>query len=164
MSKLLYSELAYLALVNGEYEAAESFVMQNARVNQFSDRQVTLHLITAWIALGREQLEKARSPICLALSYNVQKRHGFPVSAQLAGAALLMSKSGHTERALELYGVSCQNPHIRNSRWYEDVFGKHIKKAAEALPAEVVEAALNRGRVLDLWETAENLLEELNEG
>jgi hypothetical protein len=54
-----------------------------------------------------------------------------------------------------------QNPYVANSRWFEDVAGRHIKEVAASLPLEVVAAAEARGRGRDVWETAEVLLKEL---
>jgi len=50
---------------------------------------------------------------------------------------------------------------VANSRWFEDVAGREIAAAAEALPPEVVAAAQERGRARDLWATVEELLDEL---
>jgi hypothetical protein len=36
---------------------------------------------------------------------------------------------------------------VANSRWFEDVAGREIAGAAEALPLEVVAVAQERGRV-----------------
>jgi hypothetical protein len=52
---------------------------------------------------------------------------------------------------------------VANSRWYEDVFGKLIEAVAASLPPDVVAAAQARGRARDLWETAEELLAELED-
>jgi hypothetical protein len=51
---------------------------------------------------------------------------------------------------------------VANSRWFEDVAGRHIAAAAAAqLPPDAVAAAQERGRVRDLWATVEQLLAEL---
>jgi predicted ATPase len=65
------------------------------------------------------------------------------------------------KRALELYALASRYPYVANSRWFQDVVGKHITAAAAALPPEVVGAAQERGRALDLWGTAKELIEEL---
>ena len=75
--------------------------------------------------------------------------------------ALLLVDQGETVRAVELYALASSRGHIANSRWYEDVAGKHIAAAAETLPPEVVAAAQERGRARDLWATVEEVLEEL---
>jgi tetratricopeptide (TPR) repeat protein len=155
-------ELILLAFVNEDYEAAERIFKQFAYENQLTDLQIESHQITGWVALGRGNLEKAIYSERHRLSHKVKNHYGFQVQAQFAEAALLMAKSGRVERAIELYSVACQLPFVCNSQWFEDVFGRHIEKAAVSLPYDVVEAAKARGRELDIWETAESLLEELN--
>ena len=61
--------------------------------------------------------------------------------------------------AVELYALSSQCPFVSNSHWFEDVAGKET--AAATLPPDVVAAVQERGRARDLWETARELLEEL---
>ena len=75
--------------------------------------------------------------------------------------ALLLADQGDAERAIEIYALASHDPYVANSRWYEDVVGKHIAAAATTLPPEVVAAAHERGRERDLWETAADLLVEL---
>jgi tetratricopeptide (TPR) repeat protein len=77
--------------------------------------------------------------------------------------ALLLMRNGAVEKGVELYALACREPYVANSRWYNDVFGRFIAEAAAALSPEVVEAARERGRGLDLWETAERLPQELSE-
>jgi hypothetical protein len=65
------------------------------------------------------------------------------------------------ERAIELYALAFNNPFIANSQLFEDIAGRHIMAATANLPPEVVEAAQARGRALEWWKTAAELLEEL---
>jgi tetratricopeptide (TPR) repeat protein len=88
------------------------------------------------------------------------KELGFAI-AGLPAAALLFADQGEVERAVEIYELACQRPFVANSQWYEDVFGKHIAAMAESLPPEVVDAARQRGRERDPWETAKEILAEL---
>jgi predicted ATPase len=76
----------------------------------------------------------------------------------LPGGALLEAAVGAPELAAEFYALASRYPYVVNSRWYEDVVGKHIAAAAAALPPEVVAAAQERGRARDLWETVDELL------
>ena len=74
---------------------------------------------------------------------------------------MLLLSRGEVERAADLYALAARYPYVARSVWYEDVFGKHIAAAAKGLPLEVVTAAQERGKRRDLWETAEELLAEL---
>ena len=68
-------------------------------------------------------------------------------------AALLAAKEDKPEQAVELYALAKSYPFVANSRWFEDVVGRHIAAVAASLPPEVVTAATERGKARDL-ETA----------
>ena len=65
------------------------------------------------------------------------------------------------EGAVELYALASRYPYVSNSRWFEDVAGRHIAAAAAQLPPDVVVASQERGRARDLGATVEELLVEL---
>ena len=83
--------------------------------------------------------------------------------AALPGIALLFTDQGEIERAVELYALASTFGIVANSKWFADIAGDEITEAAEKLPADVIEAAKARGRELDLWQTAEELLAEMEE-
>ncbi len=68
---------------------------------------------------------------------------------------------GLKERSVELYALAECHPFVANSQLFEDIAGRHIKAATTRLPPDVVESAQERGRALDWWATAEDLLGEL---
>ena len=80
----------------------------------------------------------------------------------LPAKSLILADQGDPERGVELYALASRYPYVANSRWFEDVVGKHIASAAASLPPDVVAAAQKRARARDLWATAEELLDELN--
>ena len=69
--------------------------------------------------------------------------------------------AGERERAVEVYALASRHPFVANSRWFYDVFGRHIEALAATLPPEVAEAARERGRARDLEATVKELLVEL---
>jgi tetratricopeptide (TPR) repeat protein len=79
----------------------------------------------------------------------------------LPGVAFLLADQGEVERAVELYALASRYPFVANSRWFEDVAGKHIASASNALPPQAVEAAKERGRARDVDATVQELLKEL---
>jgi hypothetical protein len=81
----------------------------------------------------------------------------------LPAFALLLVDSGEPARAVDLYTLASQSPFVANSVWFDDVAGKHIAAAAESMSPDVVAAAQERGRARDLWETARELLADLDE-
>jgi tetratricopeptide (TPR) repeat protein len=79
----------------------------------------------------------------------------------LAGA-LLLADRGEQERAVELCSLAYRQPHVANSRWYEDVFGQQMAAVEETLPPDVVAAARDRGRARDPDATAAELLADFS--
>jgi len=76
----------------------------------------------------------------------------------LPGVALLLADEDEVEWAVELYALASRYPYVANSRWFEDVAGKHIAAAATTLPLEVVAAARKRGQARYLEATLIELL------
>ena len=81
----------------------------------------------------------------------------------LPGIALLFADQGDMERAVELYALASTFDWVAKSKWFADIAGDEIEEVAAELPSDVVDAAQSRGRDLDVWETAGNLLAELEE-
>jgi tetratricopeptide (TPR) repeat protein len=109
--------------------------------------------------LGRvdEASQYLRESLCIFVKTGAVAGFVYPVS----GMALLLADAGEHERAVELYALASRYPYVAESRWFEDVFGRHIEAVAAALPPEVAEAARDRGRALDLQTTVKELLAEL---
>jgi hypothetical protein len=118
----------------------------------------------AYVDRRRGRREQARGHLCAALRMMIENRdrnaalHSLP-----AMALLLMDDEGAQERAIELYALASRYPYVANSRWFEDVAGREIAAAAAKMSPDVAAAAQERGRARDLWETVEELLEELAE-
>jgi hypothetical protein len=62
---------------------------------------------------------------------------------------------------VELYALAESHPFVANSQLFEDIAGRFIEAAAATLAPDVVAAARERGRALDWWDTAAELLDEL---
>ena len=110
-------------------------------------------------ARGLGKLDQARQHLYEALGASVDEAfmvQVFPIS----GIALLLADAGEHERAVELYALASRYPYVANSRWFEDVFGRHIEAVAATLPAEVVATVRERGRALALQATVKELLGE----
>lgn len=125
------------------------------------------HLCLTLVGLGATaysvgDLRQARAYLCEALETAARIGSGSAILHALPAATLLLCKQGDAERAVEIYALASRYPYVANSRWFEDVAGKQIASAVDSLPPDVVSAAQDRGRALDLWETAEALLHELD--
>ncbi len=117
-------------------------------------------------ARGLSQISRAQAyfyqALRVALRVAMNIKYGSLVHA-LSGIALLFADQGEVERAVELYALASTYGIVANSKWFADIAGDEIAAVAVGLPAEVVEATKVRGRALDLWETADELLVELDE-
>jgi hypothetical protein len=86
-----------------------------------------------------------------------------PSQFALPAVALLLADGGEKERAVELYALASRYPFVANSRWFEDVFGRHIATIASDMSPDVVTAARERGRARDLEATLDELIAEWGE-
>ena len=84
-----------------------------------------------------------------ALKIAVEGRFFLILLHILPGIALLFADQGEIERAVELYALAATQGIVANSKWFDDIAGDEIARAAEGLPADVVDAAKARGRELD---------------
>ena len=109
-------------------------------------------------------LQQAHQCICEALEIAVQGgRFWWSLYALPAATTLLLADLGEHERAVELYALASRHPYVDNSRWFEDVFGRHIEAIAAMLSPEVVVEARERSRARDLEAAVKELLAELAE-
>ena len=119
--------------------------------------------LMVYVQRGLGQVSSAESYLYQTLEIGINSRGYIPILCGLCGAALLLVDKGEIERAIELKALTWCFPVAEKSRWFEDVAGREIDAAVEALLPEVVAAAQERGRNRDIWETAKELLEELTE-
>lgn len=115
------------------------------------------------LAAAMGQTAVARQHLQAELETAVRRRDQLNLANVLAAIAFLQAIGKNTVDALENYALARRHPFVANSRWYEDVVGRHIAEIAAALPPKIVEAAQKRGESSDLWETAEKLVFELRD-
>jgi len=121
----------------------------------------------AWLAhslLSMNLPEESKSQLSDALRMTLKTKSGPSLKHCLPAAALFLAREGQSEQAVEIYEVACTFPHVANSRLFDDVVGNEIGALADSLAQEVAEAARQRGRERDPWETAGELLAELEAG
>lgn len=153
-----------MALAEQEYDEARQALEES--ISTFLDIKQQMHtamplasLVYVDRALGN--LHQARQRLDKALQVVTKTNVAKVLPLALPAVALLLADQGEKERAIELYTLASRYPYVANSRWFEDVAGRHIAAVAATLPPEVVAAAQERGRARDLWQTAEELLKEL---
>ena len=153
-----------IALALGEPVEARRQLAEGVGIFRSTAEGVGLAQTLAFFAYANRELVRpieAERHMCEALQMAIEGPLWHELTVALPGVALLLADKGSVERAIEVYSLVLCEPWIANNRWFEDVAGKHIAAAAAALPPEVVAAAQTRGRALDLWATAEELLAEL---
>ncbi len=102
-----------------------------------------------------------RSIVVEALQTATEIGAFLPLLFAIPLAALFAADRGEKKRAVELYALASRYSFVANSRWCEDVFGRHIKAVAATLPSDVAAAAQARGQSRDLWAAAKALLAEI---
>jgi tetratricopeptide (TPR) repeat protein len=153
-----------IALALGEPVKARRQLAEGVGIFRSMAEGVGLAQTLAFLAYADRALGRpieAERHMCEAVQMAIEGPIWHLLTVCLPGVALLLADRGNVERAIEVYSLALCQPELANSRWVEDVAGKHIAAAAAALPSEVVAAAQERGRALDLWATARALLDEL---
>jgi predicted ATPase/DNA-binding SARP family transcriptional activator len=156
--------LGLVALTQEAYDEAQQLLQESADLmREIGHRGVLGQIIAAQsiASRGKGQLSRGCSHVCEALRLGAETRHIWTLVDALPAAALLLADKSEAEQAAEIYALASRYPYVANSRWFEDVAGKHIAAAAATLPPDVVSAAQQRGRTRELSETAEELLAEL---
>jgi predicted ATPase/DNA-binding SARP family transcriptional activator len=153
-----------LALVEGAYAEAHAHLSES--VTTYRRHGLPNELVWALpdLAVAERGMEKAPQAVqhlCEALQTGTEFGTAPQLVLALPAAALFLLDRGAIERAVDVYALAARYGAVANSRWYDDLIGKHIAAAAASLPPEVVAAAQERGRARDLEETVEALLEEL---
>lgn len=163
---MVLMQLADLALTDEKYSEARALLRDSVATFREARLQIFLGLPLAKLgyverALGN--LLQARQSLAESLQIANQVGDVWILWEALPATALLLADQGQPERAVELYALAARYPYIANSRWFEDVAGRHISAVAAALPPEVVAGAQERGRARDLWATVKELLVELED-
>ena len=160
------SLLGRVALAEGSYDEAEERLRQSIAAYEEwgspGDKGADLVLQSYAVhELGRADV--TRQLLREALLLIVEGSGFLDRLALLSRVALLLVDQGQPERAVDLYALASRYPYVANSRWFEDVAGRHIAAVAASLPPGTVAAAQERGRARDLETTVAELLEELSE-
>jgi tetratricopeptide (TPR) repeat protein len=134
--------------------AYREYGLPNERVMVLADAAIA--------ACGHSQPEMARQYLHEALQTTIEAQIVMSLIHIVPIVGLFLANAGELEQAVEVYALASRYPYVANSRWFEDVVGKHIAAATADLAPDVVAAAKARGRERDLWETAGALLDELD--
>ena len=155
--------LGSVALAEGAYSKARRCLQECVEVyRDIQDREALGGALAALAYATRSlgEFAQTRHYLCQALHAAGEIGAFRPAIMALPALAMLLADHGEPERAVELYALAFRYPVVSNSRWFEDVSGKHIAAVAATLPAQLVAAAQERGRDRDLQTTIAQLLNE----
>lgn len=158
-----YASLGMAALAEREYLRARDLFQPTLTIYRELDQPDELAAMTgllggAYLKIG--DLKFAGQCLFEALQVAVKLRAVWAASWVMSWVALFEAERGDLESALEVYSMTENLPIAANSPWYAEVVGEEITAAAGELPPDIITAARERGRELDLWQTAAQLLEE----
>jgi ATP/maltotriose-dependent transcriptional regulator MalT len=156
--------LGNIAFVNGDsasavdhLEKSSSLMTELSYVYQALPR-ASLCLVLRTRGDGRS----ARLHLARALRSGIEIHSVTPVMYCLPVAALLAFDEGRLEHAIELYSMAQRFGHITNSHWFRQVACQELDELCATLSPVVAAAAKARGREMDVWETAGDLLLDLD--
>ncbi len=154
----------WVALDQCAYGQALEFLRESVALY----RQVNHRDELGWAlaALGHAQirlgyLKAGLANIQESLKTGIEIQAPMSIHFALGPSAGWVGEQGDPLRAVELYTLSRTNPMLGNSKWFENLYWRPIKALAADLPAEILQAAEERGCGMDLWKTADELLGEL---
>lgn len=153
--------LGYVALVNLSYDKAQAAFEEGYRLNQTNQFNPYTFLALSGLGIStglRGDLNQSRRHFIELLTEGIRRKDFLYLLFALPGLALYLARRGEVERATTVWALAQCYPFVANSKWYEDVVGHELEALASSLPPHVAEAARERGRALDLWATAAELL------
>jgi len=156
-------QLGMTLLGAGQAEAARGFFQECVEVYKDGNRKDGIGSAYAGLARADFALaayDQAWEHALASIRYLAEFRHIFWMFYALATVALLLAHEGLIERGIEVYSLISRYDFVANSRWFEDVFGHFIDSASAELAPEKLRAARERAQSLDVWETAQELLDE----
>ena len=137
--KVSYSlwKLGDVALGEKKYAEAEQLLQESVAMHQALGDQGRVHdllISLGFASIGLGNFSQAHQ--CLAKSLPVSREYQYYFNNILIIllAALLAAMEEKPEQAVELYALAKSYPFVANSRWFEDIVGRHIAAVAAMLP------------------------------
>jgi hypothetical protein len=155
---------AQIELTEEAYAEAQQSLQEAINILRQVNHPVVLGVslaILGGVACRTHNLQPARHYLLEPLRVALETRAVFLLHVTLAFVALLLAEQDQPEHAVEIYTLAARFPYVANSRWYEDIIGRHVAEVEATLPPEAVTAAQARGRTREAWATAAELLAEL---
>ncbi|MCP4542736.1 MAG: tetratricopeptide repeat protein [Chloroflexi bacterium] len=156
----------WLALADGQYEAAHSLFRESAEHCKTHGLQELFSWALAFQGLAEQRLGKlelAKTHMVSALQTALEIKSFVGTAFTLVSSIPLTIDLGTKERALEHYALVSQHPMVANSAWFDDIVGRQIEAIAAQLPPDVVALARERGQGQELDAVVAEVLADLEE-
>jgi predicted ATPase len=163
---LSLATLGQVLLVEGAIAEAVATLKQSIATVQEIGQPEMLGCPLAYLGYAlwkQEEAEPARASLAAALQNALEKKAIFTLLVSIPIIALIFAEGGKAVRALELYALAVCRPYVSYSRWFDDLIGCRIAALAATLPPAEVAASQERGRNLEIWQSANVILTELNQ-
>ncbi len=154
-----------LALVKEDYREAQRLLWEAVNIYQALHEQhfrINALSILSIIMLKLGQQAECNFHLHEALQLVIDLR-SFNWASSVASIALLLGERGQNARAVELYNLAKTDPLVNISHWFEDIVENPIVTMTATLPSSIIKTAQIQGQMLDRWQTAKSLLQELDE-
>jgi predicted ATPase len=156
--------LGFIALAREAYADAQTLLGNSAAIYREVGQQATLcwalaPLSTATLRLGHAL--RAKQHLTEALQIAIETGSLTFLLPALVAAVAFLADQGEPEQAAEIFSLTACHPWVSNWAWLEHIAGSHIHSSVATLPPRTVERAKARGRALDPWLTATELLSHL---
>ncbi len=157
-------QISMIALLEGDLVAANDYLLESTSLlAEMRHMHESLpQAVLSYVLRARGEGRSARHHLANSLQAGIEGHTILPLMKCLPSAALLAADNGDHLKAVELYGLAQEFDYIRNFCWFADVACNELDEVRASLPTDVAAAAEARGRELDVWETAEALLRELD--
>jgi tetratricopeptide (TPR) repeat protein len=163
----LFSAYSQLALIQGDFKKARSYLEEGARISMESGRRQAYLWVRArlgYVALGEGNLEAARACFSeVARSFQAD-HYGIGVVYALEGMASLFLATDQPERAASLIGwadATRENLSDRRPLLEQDDIQRNINTIIEKIGRTAFEESCRAGRVMTLDEAISFALNEL---
>lgn len=155
--------LGNIDIVAGEHAEAERILQESVQLHEAMEMRNRLHDVRVslgYAAWGLGKSAQSRQNLCAALQIALQNRLLRMMLWAVSLAALHSIEQGKAEKAVEIYALASNYPHVSESRWFEDVVGRRVGVVAAKLPRADISKAHAKGQARDLWQTGAELLAE----
>ena len=162
-------------MASGAYDEAQQILQECLTVYQRGDRlwdRSSVFTLTCLVYVAKKlgNINQAQYYLVKLLRVVTEFHNSFALVIALPLIALLLAEQSKAKdetvlrlqtRARELYGLAWRYPLVAKASLFEDMVGRELVAIAPTLPSDIAEVAQARGRALDLWQTADELLAEL---